>query len=137
MRTLLCVAVLVGVAVSPSFAQPTMPACNGDITIVRVSRIKPGGSLDGFMKASAAHLAWYRANKITTNRIVTARVIAIDRAANTAKYSDTEVLQYHINPPQRPANADDAAWKAYVKQYQDNSDIVSEHFTCTPKPGAQ
>ena len=137
MRTLLCVAVLVAVVVSYGFAQPAMPACNGDLTIVRVSRIKPGGSIDGFMKASAAHLAWYRANKITTNQIVTARVIEMDQAAGTAKYSDREVLQYHINPPQRPANADDAAWKAYVKQYQDNSEIVSEHMTCMPKHGAQ
>ncbi len=27
------------------------------------------------------------------------RVIETDRAAGTAKYSDTVVLQYHINPP--------------------------------------
>lgn len=93
--------------------------------------------MDGFMKAAAAHLAWYRANKITTNQIVTARVIETDRAAGTSKYSDTEVLQYHIRPPQRPANADDAAWKAYVKQYQDNSEIVSEYMTCMPKHGGQ
>ncbi len=136
-QMMLRVAALVTVLASSGFAQTGMPACDGDLTIVRVSRIKPGGSMDGFMKAAAAHRAWYRANKITTNEIVTARVIEMDRAAGTSKYSDTEVLQYHIRPPQRPANADDAAWKAYVKQYQDNSEIVSEYMTCMPKPGAQ
>lgn len=137
MHTILRIAGLVGVLASSGFAQTAMPECAGDLTIVRVSHIKPGGSIDGFMKASAAHIAWYRANKITTNQIVTARVIETDRAAGTAKYSDTVVLQYHINPPQRPANADDAAWKAYVKQYQDNSEIVNEYVTCMPKHGAQ
>ena len=137
MKQMLGVAGLVTLLTCVGFAQTSMPACEGDLTIVRVSRIKPGGSLDGFLKAAEAHRAWYRANKITTNEIVTARVIDIDRTAGTSKFSETEVLQFHIRPPQRPPNAEDAAWKAYVKQYQDNSEIVSEYVTCMPKHGTK
>ena len=98
MKQMLGVAGLVTLLTCVDFAQPSMPACEGDLTIVRVSRIKPGGSLDGFLKAAEAHRAWYRANKITTNEIVTARVIDIDRAAGTSKFSETGVLQFHISP---------------------------------------
>ena len=132
MRTMILAAAVVGAVVSSGSAQ-TMPKCDGDLTIVRVSRIKPGGSLEGYLKAAAAHLAWYRANKITTNEIVTARVIETDKTTGASKYSETEILQYHVRPPQRPANAGDEAWQAYVKQYQDNSEIVGEYVTCMPK----
>ena len=42
-----------------SFAQTqnALPGCNGDITLVRVSHIKPGGSMEKFMAAAAAHQA--------------------------------------------------------------------------------
>ena len=50
-------------------------------------------------------------------------------------YSDTQVLSYHINPPvsSRLKNRGDAAWNAYVKQYNDTSKIVSTYDTCMPK----
>ena len=119
-----------------SFAQTqnALPACNGDITLVRVSHIKPGGSVEKFMAAAAAHQAWYRANGITDNEIVTARVLVRDPATGGVNYSETEVLSYHVRPPQeRLPNRGDAAWKAYVKQYQDTSEIKSEYMTCMPK----
>jgi hypothetical protein len=137
MRLIIATIVCLALSVSPSVAQDSMPACDGDITIVRVSRIKPSGSIKGFMDAAAAHQAWYRANGIKDNEIIVARVFARDEATKTMKYSDTEVLSYHVRPPNRPPNASDAAWKAYVKQYQDNSEITAEYFTCMPKSGAK
>jgi hypothetical protein len=82
------------------------------------------------MDAAAAQEAWYRANGLKDNQIRVARVMKRDDATKTMKYSDTEILSYHVRPPQRPANVDDAAWKAYVQQYQDNSEITAEYFTC-------
>ena len=51
------------------------------------------------------------------------------------KYSDTDVLSYHIRPPapETVKNRGDAAWKAYVKLYTDTSEIKSEYMTCMPK----
>jgi hypothetical protein len=121
-------------ATSVAQTQSPLPVCNGDITVVRVSHIKPGGSIEKFLAAAAAHQAWYRANGITDNEIVTARVLVRDPATGAVSYSDTEVLSYHIRlPQQRLPNRGDAAWNAYVKQYQETSEIKSEYMTCMPK----
>ena len=121
-------------ATSLAQTQSPEPVCNGDITVVRVSHIKPGGSIEKFLAAAAAHQAWYRANGIKDNEIVTARVLVRDPATGAVSYSDTEVLSYHFRlPQQRLPNRGDTAWNAYVKQYQDTSEIKSEYMTCMPK----
>src|SRR5581483_9287506 len=131
MRTALLVAVLTGV---PSvFAQNKPPACDGDITVVRVSTIRPG-QLEGFMSAVAAHKAWYRSHGYKDNVIVASRIINRDEKTGAMKYSDAEVLTYHVRPPGGPAEPKhDAAWDAYVKQYRETSDIKNQYITCMPK----
>ncbi len=134
MRTTLILAALAAFQVSPALAQTPMPACAGDIAVVRVSTIKPGG-LDGFLAAVAAHKAWYRTHGFADNAIVAARVIVRDEKTKTMKYSDAEVVTHHVRPPgpDQTAAKRDAAWDAYVKQYRDTSDIKSEYMTCMPK----
>jgi hypothetical protein len=137
MRVALLLTAFLALQATSAFAQTAMPACNGDLTIVRVSQIKPGGSIQKFMAAVAAHKAWYRANGFTDNEIVTSRVIIRDEKTNAMKYSDTEVISYHIRAPgpEKTAKLKDAAWDAYVKLYQDTSEIKSEYLTCMPKFG--
>ena len=135
MRFMLFLVSFLALQTAPAFAQSAMPKCEGDIAIVRVSEIKPGGTMKGFDEAVAAHLAWYRANGVKDNEIVTSRVLVKDEKTGEMKYSDKEVLSYHINPPdaKRTPNRNDDAWKAYVKMYRDNSDIKFEYLTCMPK----
>jgi hypothetical protein len=118
-----------------AYAQKPLPACDGDITVVRVSQIKPGGSMAGFMAAVAAHKAWYRSHGFTDNEIAASRVIVRDPKTGALTYSDTEVLTYHLRPPGMgdPPGRGDAAWNGYVKMYQQNSDIKSEYVTCMPR----
>ena len=129
---LLILAGLCVLPAGPAFSQ----ACNGDPTVVRVSTIKPG-KLDTFLAAVAAHKAWYRANGVTDNDFVTARILERDEAEKTWKESDKEVMTFHIRPPStsRTPNRGDAAWKAYVQQYRESSEIKSEYMTCMPKHG--
>jgi hypothetical protein len=132
------VALLSAIVALQSFsacAQRPMPACDGDIAVVRVSQIKPGGSMQGFMAAVAAHKAWYRTHGFTDNEIVASRVIVADPMTGALKYSDKEVLTYHLRPPGLgdPPGRGDAAWNAYVKLYQQNSDMKSEYVTCMPR----
>ena len=117
-------------------AQSAAIPCDGDIVTVRVSQIRPGGSLQGFMSAISAHRAWYRANGIKDNDIVVARVLVKD-PDGTQRYSDTTVLTYHFRPPvpERTPNRGDAGWNAFVRQYLENSDIKTEYNTCMPKSG--
>ena len=135
MRTTLFVALLAAVPFLSLKAQPAPSACNGDLAVVRVSEIKPGGTMKGFLDAVDAHKAWYRANGVNDNVIVAAPVLIRDAATRANKFSETQVLTFHIHPPAaaRTPNRGDAAWNAYVKLYQDNSDIKQEYMTCLPK----
>ena len=60
-----------------AFAQT--PACDGNITMVRVSAIKAGGTMKNFVAAVDAQRAWYRANGVTDNQLFVARVIPVAR----------------------------------------------------------
>jgi hypothetical protein len=131
MRTALFLAAFAALQIPGAFAQNTPPTCDGDIAVVRVSAIKPGG-MEGFMAAVAAHKAWYRNHGFNDNVIVASRVILRDDKTGAMKYSDAEVVTYHIRPPKRDGKMD-AAWDAYVKLYRDTSDIKSQYMTCMPK----
>lgn len=139
MRFLIYLSILLTFPIGSVIAQqapaPKPLACNGSVAIVRVSEIKAGGTMEGFMNAVAAHRAWYRNNGITDNEIYAARVIVRDEHTGVESYSDTEVLTFHINPPaaERTPKRGDDAWNAYVKMYRDNSDLKSEYMTCMPK----
>ena len=124
MRVGLCLAALAVFQGSSALAQNAPLACDGDIAVVRVSAIKPG-AMPGFMAAVAAHKAWYRSHGFGDNVIVASRVVLVDDTTGVMKYSDTEVITYHVRPPGREelAAKRDAAWDAYVKQYRDTSDI--------------
>ena len=134
MRAALAVSALAALAISPAFAQPTPAPCTGDLAIVRVSTIKPG-KLQDFLAAVDAHKAWYRNHGFKDNVIVASRVILTDGHTRATRYSEAEVITYHVRPP-GPAQTDakhDAAWQAYVKQYRDSSAIKNEYLTCMPK----
>jgi hypothetical protein len=134
MRTLFILAALAVLPVPSTFAQTTLPACDGDIAIVRVSSVKPG-AMPGFMAAVAAHKAWYRNHGYKDNVIVASRVILVDQKTGTTKYSDSEVISYHVRAPgpEKTQSQRDDAWDAYVKQYRDTSEIKTEYLTCMPK----
>jgi hypothetical protein len=118
-----------------AFAQSSAPACDGDIVIVSIFQIKPAGSMTGFLAAVAAQKAWYRTNGVTDNDIAVSRVLEKDSATGAIKYSDKDVLTYHVHPPseERTPEIGDSDWKTFEKQYRDNADLKSEYTTCMPK----
>jgi hypothetical protein len=145
MRVVLCLLAFFAVQATPAFAQQAtatatpalsaLPACDGDIAVVRVNQIKTGGTLDGFLAAVAADKAWHKANGGTDTVIVASRVIVNDPATGAWGYSNTQVITYHIHPTkidQMPHDGD-AAYSAYVKQYNDNADVTAKYITCMPK----
>ena len=130
MRAVLFLSALAVFQLPSALAQST-PPCDGDIAVVRVSTIKPGG-MEGFMAAVAAHKAWYRDHGFKDNVIVASRVIVPDENNHALTYSSSEVITYHVRPPSTEGQQD-AAWDAYVKQYRDTSDIKTQYVTCMPK----
>ena len=137
MRALLFLTIAALLHAAPAAGQTAAPACFGDIVAVRLSQIKPGGTIQGFLKAVEGHKAWYRANGLTDNDIVAARVLAKDEKTGlpTNKYSENEVMSFHLRPPAaaRTPNKNDAAWQAFIKQYRDNSDLKLEYSACVPR----
>ena len=119
----------------PAFAQDSLPKCDGDFVVVRLVQVKPGGTMKGLLAAIAAHQAWYRSHGFTQNEIVAARVVVPEPATGKARYSDSELISDHFNPPGmgNPPGRGDAAWNAYVKMYDENSRIVNQYVTCMLK----
>lgn len=135
MRFALPLMVLALLQATPAIAQSSAPACDGDIVIVSIFQIKPGGSMAGFMSAVAAQKAWYKNNGVTDNDIAVSRVLEKDSSTGGTKYSDKDVLTYHVHPPaeERTPEIGDSDWKAFEKQYSDNSDLKEQFTTCMPK----
>ena len=87
MRHILFVLASAVVLSTASASAQTMPACNGDMAIVRVSQIKPTSTLAAYMKAQEAHIAWYRKNGFSNNLIYSSPVIVTDPNTKASKYS--------------------------------------------------
>lgn len=134
-RMLLALALLGAMALPAAAATPQDLCKDGELVTLRISKLKPGGSVAGIEDAIKDHTAWYRNNGVTDNKQVLGRVIAENPADKSASVSETEVVTLHINPPdsQALANRGDAAWKAFVDKYRKNSEIVTEKEFCLPK----
>ena len=115
----------------PAAADELCP--KGQIAIIRVSTLKSTESRAGFDKAVADQIAWYRAKGITTNKIVEADVI--DLSGGQPMVSTKEALTIHYAPPvvDGAQPAPDDAYRAFVKEFRDSSDITTEKSVCLPK----
>jgi hypothetical protein len=116
------------------FAQSQPLACDGRVSTVRVSEIKPDGSISGFMAAVDAHKAWYVAHGITNDEIFATRVILRDEKTREQSYSEKQFMTFHIHGSRQPGPKHDEAYDAFVKLYRANSDIKSEYNICLPNP---
>ena len=113
------------------FAQS--PACEGQPATVRYLVIKPAGSIAEFMRAVSAQLAWYRSKGITDNDIYAAPVLVTDEKTGQQRYSDKEVMTFHINPPgpDREPKRDEPL-EAAARLARDNADVKTVYRVCIP-----
>ena len=106
-------------APSPALAQQNnpLPACTGEIHIVRVSDIKPG-KMETFLKATVDQQAWYK-SKGGTDQIVVMKVMK-QAADKSWAYSDIEALTDHIEPADRKPGtiAHDAGYDSLCRAIQ-------------------
>src|ERR1700743_3341436 len=121
-------------AALPAAAQNADACPAGQVfSVVRMSTIKPTGSMDGFNEAVRDHVKWYRDHGYTTNDIASHPVLETKDQGQTGTVSKTQVFSIHKNDPHVPRDKYDAAWSAYVAKYRANSDITNEMFVCLPK----
>ncbi len=121
-------------AQSPAQASTEPPACEGVYNILRVSEITSTGSMEKFMAAVAAHQAWYTSHGYP-DVIFAAKVAQRDPQTKAWAFSDKLVMTYHYSKGPVPHSAQDAAWDAYVKLYNETSSIKETHMNCVPATG--
>jgi hypothetical protein len=130
MRKIVIAAVAAFVLPGAAAAQSTAQAgCkSGELTRVRLSKIKSGGTMAGFNQAVAAHTAWYKSHGLRlTQRIAPVLVTTGGRL----QVSHAEVMTFSSGD-NVPREKHDAAWAAFVAKYRANSVVEKETIVCMP-----
>jgi hypothetical protein len=130
MRWMILVAAA-AIAMPHAAAAQTKPAAacsQGELTRIRLSKIKPGGTLAGFRDAVAAHTRWYKAHGYRIEQRI-APVVTF--AKGKAGASGLEVMTF-VSSADVPREKRDAAWTAFVAKYRANSEIERETIVCMP-----
>jgi hypothetical protein len=127
-------AALVLSAAIPARAASAIDLCpNGAITMIRISKISPKGTVAGFEKAVADHAKWYADHGYGEDRIVSAPVLVYDEANHTMVQATNEVMTIHTNAHPVPRDKHDAAWDAYIAEYRANAEAGGETTACVPR----
>ena len=104
----------------------------GQLAVMRVSKIIPGGSMAGFREAARDHANWYRAKGLPVTQF-TAPVMVYSAKAKAQVASVREIVTVRLGSADVPRGKQDAGWAAFVAKYKANATIVSETRTCFPK----
>ena len=107
------------------------PVCEGQYVTMRVSKLKPGGTMAGFAEAAKANADWYKAKGLTGNEFILAPVLV--RVGNRMTASADSIATLHVNGAKTPEHKGDAGWDAFVAKYKAVSTIASETRLCLPK----
>ena len=107
-------------------SKPAAGCPQGELTRIRLSKIKPGGSLAGFKEAVAAHTRWYKAHGYRIEQRI-APVVVFAKGKGSA--TPQEVMTFATSDDV-PRDKHDAAWNAFVAKYRANSDIERETIVC-------
>lgn len=105
----------------------SVTACShGEVTRIRLSKIKPGGSMAGFDQAVAAHTAWYKSHGY---RMVQRIAPVLVNANGKQQVSPDEVMTFSSGDSV-PREKHDAGWEAFVAKYRANSQVEKETTVC-------
>ncbi|UYY77005.1 hypothetical protein [Sphingomonas sp. R1] len=105
------------------------PCTSGELTRVRLSKLKPGASMADFRAAVAAHVDWYKTHGFKIDQRV-APVLVVTPGSDPTESKD-EVMTFATGD-NVPRDKQDAGWAAYVAKYRAVSDLVLEKGVCMP-----
>ncbi|WP_017666343.1 hypothetical protein [Porphyrobacter sp. AAP82] len=118
------------VAANAQGINPVVALCPaGDVTRVRISKLKPGASMADFDAAVAAHVAWYKERGYKIEQIVAPVYVWVEGKPTIAK---DEVMTFASGDNVPRAKQDDG-WAAFVAKYRAVSDITIDREICMPK----
>jgi hypothetical protein len=120
---------------SGAAAQPRQAAnrggatcAQGELTRIRVSKIKAGGSMAGFRDAVAAHTRWYQSHGYRIDQRI-APVMTSGKGSMQVSPDEVMTLATSADVPREKR---DAGWAAFVAKYKANSTIERETIVCLP-----
>ena len=119
-------AALVVPTVATAEPKPATDCSQGELTRIRLSKIKPNGSMAGFRDAVAAHTRWYKAHGYRIEQ----RIAPVVRFAKAKAGSAPQEVMTFATSDDVPREKHDAAWEAFVAKYRANSDIERETIVC-------
>ncbi|MDT7933489.1 MAG: hypothetical protein RQ833_02640 [Sphingomonadaceae bacterium] len=126
MKMVLTALAFAGAATS---AQAENACPSGNVAVVRISSIKPTGSMAGFREAATEHAKWYKSHGYK-DEFTIAPLLIYDQATNSLKAVPNKVMTIHARSSQVPSDKQDAGWAAYVAKYQANSEIETTTLVC-------
>lgn len=106
---------------------------DGQISVLRTSKLKSPASRAQFDKAVKDQTAWYRSHGFAKNRILSAAIMVQDAKTKDWTNDPLEVVTLHVDAPGAAAKHD-AAYDAFVAEFRASSDITSERILCLREP---
>jgi hypothetical protein len=104
-------------------------ACaQGELTRIRLSKIKPGGSMAGFRDAVAAHTRWYQSHGFRIQQ----RIAPVLKSADGKMQASPDEVMTFATSTDVPREKHDAGWDAFVARYRANSVVEKETIVCMP-----
>ena len=128
-----CIPFAASAADAPKTSADPQGVCDGQIQLIRISKLKATGSIAGFLEAVADNNAWYKSHNVDGGAQIAARVIDRDQASKGFQLAENEMVTIHIYPAKMQLPPHDDAWKAFVKKYEENSEIETQKMICVPK----
>jgi len=113
----------------------TSAACDGVVSILRISNYVEGGSETGVRAASDQHNAWYRERGVTENLQIIIPMLDYDADADAIVDDTARVATLHINAPAGDSTdpvKGDAAWQAFIEAYSANTAVTDTYILCLP-----
>ena len=111
-----------------SGVRPDNACAQGELTRIRVSKIKAGGSMAGFRDAVAAHTRWYQSHGFRIEQ----RVLAVLVSAKGRMQASPDEVMTLATSADVPSEKHDAGWDAFVAKYRANSVVEKETIVCMP-----
>ena len=117
------------------FVSAESEACEGVISILRISNYIDGGSEAGLREASALHNQWYVANGVTENSQTVIPIFDYDDTTDSVVKNADRVATLHFNSTaSRDARErqGDEGWTNFISAYDANTKVTETIFLCIP-----
>ena len=117
------------------FVSAESGACEGVISILRISNYVDGGSEAGLPEPSALHNQWYVANGVTENSQTVIPIFDYDDSTDSVVKNADRVATLHFNSTVSGnvrERQGDEGWINFISAYDANTKVTETIFLCIP-----